>query len=196
MNTEYTLTKKEKEILLQSEVIRGLAVSGVDTPEKYEITMRILDGSSFREGTKFTKEDLEIQFDFYNGKYPYGLVFDDGSKTFYYWYWSNRSAKPYNCKQLTFDELFEKYVASKRTNLKEKVKYEEVRMFRSNLTGKLYECISDLEKGDYEYMKDDIEQHFFEEDYNSKMSINLEDLVDLNKQYGVKKVQEIIEELS
>ena len=111
MNTEYKLTKKEKDALLQSNPIRGLAVTGVDTPKKYEITLRILDGSEF-VNDKYLKIELDEQFEFYNGEYPYGMVFDDGADSVFYFYWSNKSANPENCKQLTFDELFEQYVVS------------------------------------------------------------------------------------
>ena len=194
MNTEYKLTKKEKDALLQSAPIRGLAVSGVDTPEKFEITLRILNGSTFFK-VKFFKKELDNQFEFYDRKYPYGLVFDDGVRSSSYWYWYNELLTPEDCELITFEELFEKYVVSKVDCSEKKVGYEEVTVFRSNLTGKLHISISDLEKSDYEYMKDDIEQHFFDEDDFGKMSINLEDLINLNKKYGVEKVQKIIIEL-
>jgi hypothetical protein len=74
--------------------------------------------------------------------------------------------------------------------------YTEVTMFKSDLTGKVYTNLKDLEEGDYNAIKNEVEQEFFEDEYSESLSINIKNLVVLNKTYSPELVAKILEELA
>jgi hypothetical protein len=87
----------------------NIAVSGVDTLEKWRAVVYILEGEVDDEITSGAQlsEIIENQSTFYGGNIPVATVFDCGSQYQAYYYWHYSGAPFKKCELMSFEEFVE-----------------------------------------------------------------------------------------
>jgi hypothetical protein len=73
------------------------------------------------------------------------------------------------------------------------IEYEEIKAYRSRITGDIYESIEELKKAEYIFVSNELDKYtIIEED---KIFIDVEEVINLNREYGAEFVDKVLNKL-
>ena len=73
------------------------------------------------------------------------------------------------------------------------IEYEEIRAYKSKITGNIYETIEELKKDEMIFVCDEVDRHTFIKE--NKVFIDVEEIIKINVEYGAEFVNKVLNKL-